>query len=103
MTELAQAPCAQCPWRRESVPGFLGPATPEQWCEIAHSESPIYCHMTIHTGHADPDDPRLRHCAGAAIFRANVNKTLRDPDVPQAEPDHVTVFTWDDQFIEHHT
>lgn len=94
-------PCAECPWRREAVRGYLGPHTAEEWVEIAHSDSPIACHMTIK--HNDQDWAELRQCGGSTIFRANICKTPRHPNVAVAdETDTEQIFSWDGEFIDHH-
>lgn len=99
-------PCAQCPWRRDALPGHLGPMTAEEWCEVAHSEAPIACHMTIKrtdaSGHGEWDDPAMRQCKGAAIFRGNISKEPRHPQICRADADYVTVFGWDNEFIDYH-
>ena len=107
MQPPAPNPCNECPWRRESVPGFLGPHTAEEWVEIAHSDADIACHKTIPPG--TPEDgsdlDEMTACAGAAIFRANVFKRprhLRDKPEFDRQRDTVRVFAWNDEFINHH-
>jgi hypothetical protein len=99
-------PCVECPWVRTARPGHLGPATAEEWCEIAHGEPPVACHMTIKRvdleGIGNWEDPAMRQCAGAAIFRANISKTPLNPSIARGEPDRNLVFSWDDEFISHH-
>ncbi len=101
-------PCNECPWLRTSAPGWLGPATADEWAKTAASDSPILCHLTIHPAdgedQADWDDPRLRQCAGAAIFRNNVHKLPRHPcdAARDFEADRGTVFGWYDEFTAHH-
>lgn len=108
MTDLPEAcvtPCNECPWRRKSAPGWLGPFTAEEWLALVHSDVPIACHVTIPEGGHDDDwsQPGLRQCAGAAQFRANVFKSPRNPQVARAaERDEETVFKWNDEFLAHH-
>lgn len=92
-------PCAECPWLRTSIPGHLGPNSPEEWCEIAHSEAPVPCHMTMN---GDGWNHGTQQCKGLAIFRGNVMKTPRSALIERAERDTKTVFSWDDEFIAHH-
>lgn len=98
-------PCAECPWLRTSAPGWLGPLDAEEWVALAHSDQPIACHTTIvdagEDGIGDWDDPLIRQCKGAAIYRANVLKRPRDPEVARAERDTETVFSWG-EFEAHH-
>ncbi len=101
------SPCFDCPWRRDAQPGWLGPATADEWVKTAQSDSPILCHLTIvnsDDGYADWDDPDLRQCAGAAIFRNNVCKLPRHPcdAAHDFTADRDTVFGWYDEFTTHH-
>lgn len=87
-----KSPCSDCPWARKAVAGWLGPLTPEEWVELAHSECREYCHTTS-TNH---------ECAGLAIYRANVFKVLRDPTAFQLPADRVKVFGSPAEFLAHH-
>jgi hypothetical protein len=92
--------CAECPWSRDAVPGHLGPNDAETWCEVAHSDSPVACHMTLtHEGWLSPN---VKQCAGVAIFRGNIGKSPRDPRIERWERNVDTVFAWDDEFIAYH-
>lgn len=86
--------------------GWLGPFSAEEWLELAHGENPIACHQTIHhaddNGEGDWDDPGMRQCRGAAIFRANVCKRPRDPEVAHGPVDRDSVFGRSDEFLAHH-
>lgn len=102
LPEPTKQPCNECPWRRNSFPGHLGPYTAEEWAALAHTDIAIACHKTIEEDD-DWDAPNLRQCAGAGIFRANVLKSPRDPEVYRAkEPDHDRVFSSNAEFITHH-
>lgn len=94
-------PCTECPWRRISAPGWLGPYTAEQWFRLAHSDEPIACHLTIVTD-GEWEDGTMQ-CAGAARYRANVAKQPRDPQVASGPVDRDTVFARPDEFLAHHT
>lgn len=99
-------PCNECPWRREAVPGHLGPYTPLDWIKIAHGEAPIACHKTIVVQLGETtgnwDEPHMRQCRGAAIFRENVTKNPRNPSIATGPADTETCFGDNDEFIEHH-
>lgn len=71
-----RAPCSDCPWSRGSVPGWLGPGTIEEWHRAAHSDAPIDCHTR-----KEPKGANHWQCAGAAIYRANVIKSVRPPNL----------------------
>jgi hypothetical protein len=93
------SPCMDCPWRRDSSPGWLGPYTAQEWIEMAHSDVPIACHRTIATPESGWDG--ALQCAGSASFRANVAKSPRDPRVAQ-QPPRDDVFQSNAEFIDHH-
>lgn len=95
--------CGECPWRRESAPGWLGPFTAEQWLGIARSEAPVACHRTICGDDNDWDNGTIRQCAGMAQYRRNTGKRPRDPEVAVAEDvDNVLFFGGPVEFREHH-
>jgi len=88
-TPKRSAPCRECPWRRKSIPGWVGPFTPEMWSQSAHGESLIWCHL------------KRGECIGAAIFRANVCKVTRLPTLSMPA-DPARVFSSSEEFIAHH-
>jgi hypothetical protein len=89
-------PCADCPFARTAIPGWLGAsrngglATPDEWIDIAHGEIIERCHCT-----------KNQQCAGLAIFRANVCKLPRCALLLEANRD--LVFASDDEFKKHHS
>lgn len=95
-------PCSECPWRRNSLPGWLGPHTAEEWAQGVHGDQEIACHLTIPEDADDePEDvSMMTACSGAAIHRANICKSPRN--VPYKLPaDTRTVFGYG-EFLEHH-
>lgn len=104
-------PCSDCPWRRAAAPGWLGPYSPTEWLDVAHGEAPIACHQTMDKavrpvdGVHSWDEPGIRQCRGAAVYRANVCKSPYNPTdaANEAERDTATVFAGDVEFLEHHT
>lgn len=83
-------PCSDCPWRRDSLQGWLGGESAEQWRRTAHSDALVECHSL--TG---------AHCAGIAIYRANVVKRVDFPGL-RLLGNTALVFDHPDQFINHH-
>lgn len=81
-------PCHDCPMRRNSIPGWLGDSTPEEYRTLCHSDHEVPCHAV-----------RGMHCAGVAIYRTNVVKraAFRLP------ADHVAVFSTPMEFVEWHS
>lgn len=102
----ASGHATSAPWVRNARPGHLGPHPAKYWTEMAHSEAAVACHKTILTvgedGQGDWQDPAIRQCAGMAIFRSNVWKSPRHPEIVTLPRDDEPVFSWDDEFIEHH-
>ena len=94
-------PCRQCPWRRKSAPGLLGPWDARDWLDLAHSDEAIACHLTIPEGSDGRDTALMEQCSGAAIFRGNVAKRPRDKTVIVLPRDDA-VFTSNAEFLAHH-
>jgi len=72
-------PCAECPLRRDSAPGYLGGYTPEMYVDILYSAAMIACHSS--PGFHEGDIATQRQCTGVAAFRANVGH-IASVDVP---------------------
>lgn len=100
-------PCRECPWRRASFPGFLGPYDADEWADLLRSDEPIACHTTMREHEAREDgtvpwsQPGLRQCAGSARTRANMAKLPRDPDVAVGPRDDAC-FGNAGEFLDHH-
>lgn len=85
-------PCSDCPWRRDSLKGWLGSMTVAEWLACAHGDSVVQCHTC--------SNPAIQ-CAGIAIYRRNVVKMAWPPNL-KLEADRVAVFTSRLEFAEHH-
>jgi hypothetical protein len=95
-------PCAECPWRRKALPGWLGPHTAEEWNAGVHGDDEIACHLTIPDGDTEEDTSKMTTCSGAAIHRANVCKSPRRVPRENTLPaDRETVFGYG-EFLAHH-
>ena len=100
LPETTKTICNDCPWRRVSAPGWLGPLSAEEWIALAHGEGAIACHQTIVEDESWQD---ARQCGGAAQYRRNVCKLPKNPEVAVAdEPDTEKVFGRSTEFFEHH-
>lgn len=84
-------PCSDCPWARDSLNGWLGGLSAEEWVRIAHSDAVVDCHAIKNT-----------QCAGIAIYRRNVCKQAMPPNL-RLEADRTAVFATPAEFIEHHS
>ena len=98
VTKQHRTPCKECPWRKASAPGWLGGALgPDEWREVAHSDTVVPCHM------APLDVNGTAQCAGLAVYRANVCKSPRDPTILRLPRDNgAKVFETPTQFMDHH-
>lgn len=85
------APCNDCPWRRDSLNGWLGGHSAEEFVRIAGSDIPYACHTVMN-----------QQCAGMAVYRRNTLKMPRPPALI-LEKDKETVFATPTEFINHHT
>ncbi|WP_428383718.1 hypothetical protein [Nevskia ramosa] len=81
------SPCSDCPMRRDSLNGWLGGSTPDEYVALAHSDALVGCHTLSGA-----------HCAGMAIYRANVCKSAAF----RLPVDRVQVFAWPTEFVGHH-
>jgi hypothetical protein len=66
-------PCSDCPWRKNSIRGWLGPLGVIGWLRVARGDSNVTCHTL--------KKPTKGHwqCAGIATYRANTCKIPKDP------------------------
>lgn len=85
-------PCADCPFARAALKGWLGSMSVDEWIAAAHGESLIDCHTTTNM-----------QCAGAAIYRANVAKSCYTYGILKLKPNMKLVFATPMEFREHHS
>lgn len=85
------SPCSDCPFSRKSLRGWLGSLSPERWLVIVHGESRVDCHTKLN-----------QQCAGAGIFRSNVDKDPRDKTLLILPKDVTKAFASDEEFVAHH-
>lgn len=97
---VTASPCSDCPWRINSLPGWLGPLDATEWIGLVLSDAPIACHQTIVK--SGEWTPGVRQCAGAADFRANICKVPRDHNVAGGSPNDAVLMDVQ-AFLEHHT
>lgn len=82
--------CSDCPLRRDSLNGWLGGNTPEQYARLCHSDEVVECH--VHAG---------SRCAGLAIYRRNTAKW--QPEEHRLPHDRETIFANIAEFMAHHS
>lgn len=86
-----KTPCSDCPFRRDSLNGWLGGHTSEFFMQLAFSDELYDCHAKI--------GPQ---CAGLATFRGNICKSPRDPRVLRLPANRDLVFSRPLEFTAHH-
>ena len=82
--------CSDCPLRRDSLRGWLGGSTSEQYARLCHSDEVVECH--VHDG---------SRCAGLAIYRSNTAKL--QPEEHRLPADRKSIFSNMMEFVKHHT
>lgn len=101
-------PCKECPFRRTSFPGWLGPWDVEGL--LFHlGRGPFPCHCTIKS--SDTPYSQTEGCAGATIFlnnkceRSRFPRTAEHQDACKEVPADVrdSVFSTAQEFRDHHT
>lgn len=85
-----RTPCADCPWARTALNGWLGGNTADEWLQMAHSETLVPCHVIEN-----------QQCAGIAIYRRNVMRLPHHP-LLILDADKTKVFATPNEFLEHH-
>lgn len=105
MKKSLKQPCAECPYRRKSLPGWLGADSPEGFMGTTMADHTMPCHMTVDYERKNwrATLPDAEQCAGAAIFFANICKLSRDPDRMRLPADRENVFATPMEFVEHHS
>lgn len=102
--------CDECPFSKNSLPGFLGPyESPESLHTIVMMrEIPFPCHKTHPFNDADLSDVGTKYplCAGALAYMAKNAKLPRDSNLRQlvlsvSDKEKANVFSVSN-FLKHH-
>lgn len=104
--------CPECPFRKISPRGWLGPWTVEDMEQIVHFEQHLICHLDVTTQqNAGLTDEQItlsgQHCVGALRYMSSVGKLSREPEKAQAQkklkqvPDQSTIEPF--KLREHHS
>lgn len=81
--EHCKKPCNECPFRKDSLRGWLSAYSPTELHQIVMNEKPFPCHMT-HDGDIEWEDAGSKTnplCAGALIYMKQAFKSPRNPDI----------------------
>lgn len=105
-------PCRQCPFLKESAPGWLGSYTPELILSHIMGEVPFPCHATVDYDKSDwresieAEGTKSQACAGFLIMTRKFAKLPRDKEFGQhamrLDRNHPDVFYMWADFVEHH-
>lgn len=82
--------CSDCPFRRDSLNGWLGGNTVDAFLSMAHSNTWYDCHAI-----------KGQQCAGLAIYRRNTCKMVEAP-LLVLPADHETCLSNPMEFRAHH-
>jgi hypothetical protein len=103
--------CDECPFRKASLRGWLGPHSIADIERVVQSDEPFICHEEIEEmavrGYSDEEIiDEGQHCVGMLRYRNNMCKRSRDPEVSKVQvelrdiPDEDVISAG--KFREHH-
>lgn len=95
--------CKECPFKKTSLPGYLGNDTPDGFLATTMADTPMPCHMQVDYERDDwrEQASKAALCAGALHMFANMCKLSRDSTRPRL-PKSDEVFTFPSDFLKHH-
>lgn len=105
---MCNKPCKECPWRKDSIPGWLGDSTPLEFLQLNESEQHMPCHLTVDYESDDWEElvQDAPACAGRLVHLKNRCKQPMDPSLAEAmkgvEADHDKIFFDPSEFFRHH-
>lgn len=79
--EHCKIPCNECPFRKNSLPGWLADYTPQSLHSFVMSENPFPCHMTHEVELSFEEAGEYPLCAGALRYMRKNAKMPRNPEV----------------------
>ena len=106
---VCKTPCNDCPFRKSSAPGWLGPyQKPEDLHRLVMSENPFPCHLSHQEDVAFEfvGQKGLPYCKGAILYMKKSCKWPRSPDLANAvrscNPNDLDDILSISQFLSHH-
>ena len=95
--------CDECPYRKKSTPGWLGPYDVTEYVDPIGNETLVPCHKTFGLD-------RRPLCSGLVATRLNSHKLMIDPvnrssqnKMRTNDAERAKVFSFKHEFIEHHS
>ena len=106
--KTTQKPCGECPFRKNALPGWLGPwKSAEELLRPVMGEVGFICHMSLQTDYDEArgiDESKHKLCAGSLICANKSFKSYRNPDLAAAQKkfgrDEGIMDQW--EFVERH-
>ena len=102
-TKKLQKPCNECPFSKTIEPGFTGGSDPSVYIGQGHGSFWLPCHKDCDFD--DPDwkkDTSVQQCAGAAIYRANIERDHLMPKMLHRLPKSDLAFESPEELYAHH-
>jgi len=97
-------PCDECPFGKIAKVKTLGGASVETYIGQIHGPFWLPCHKDKNYAEKASDPNKVSQCAGASIFRANLEVSDFLPNVLNVcEPSEELSFSSVTEFVEHHT
>jgi hypothetical protein len=100
-------PCNECPFRKESLSGWLGGfESPQELYKLALAEIPFSCHQPENL--SDMEDRSKLQCAGRLAFAVKACKSFRDPELEMLRMNvksstDLNSILGINEFVEHHS
>ncbi len=105
-----KTPCTDCPFRKNSLPGWLSDYTPRELHNIIMAEKPFPCHMTHPNNivtYEDAGSEEYPLCAGALQYMKKAAKLPLNPElralvsgIDRTQLDNILTVP---EFFEHHS
>lgn len=100
--------CKECPYKKDSLPGYLGELShnPERFLDQLESPHLHPCHLTVNWEDEDGGTENAKTCTGALQYMNNTCKVSRYPQARQLQNTvgkSEKIFNRRTDFIKHHS
>ncbi len=106
-----KAPCKECPFRRESAPGWLGAhESSTEIVGLVNADRAFPCHLAVNALVEDGTEfsdavQEAHHCVGALAFMNNSCKLSRNPEIKAQQREvgrRPDCFAFPHELVQHH-
>lgn len=102
-TKKLQQPCNACPYIKTVIPGATGGSDPEVYIGQGHGPFWLPCHKNCDFSNPNwKDNYQVQQCAGAAIYRANIDRSDLMPGSLHKLPKNAKVFGSPEELYAYH-